>query len=65
MQSAVDDASGGAGSSRRSPPISAALSTMGQQLSSTFTELEQLDAGGELEAAFNEADSCNELRSAS
>ena len=34
---------------------------MGEQVSSTFTELEQLDAGGELEDAFNEADSCDEL----
>ncbi len=36
---------------------------MGDQLSSTFTELKQLDAGGELETAFNEADSCDELQS--
>ena len=37
----------------------------GEQLSSTFTELEQLDAGGELEDAFEEADSCDELTSGS
>ena len=64
MQSAVDDVSGverrrrGGHRCQRGhrPPWA-------QQLSSTFTELEQLDAGGELETAFNEADSCDELRS--
>ncbi len=38
---------------------------MGSRLSSTFTELEELDAGGELEDAFSEADSCDELTSGS
>ena len=31
---------------------------MGSQLSSTFSDLEQLDASGELEDAFRESDSC-------
>jgi hypothetical protein len=43
--------------------ITGTLSTIGQQLSSTFTQLEQLDASGELETAFKEADSCKELQS--
>jgi hypothetical protein len=38
---------------------------MGSRLSSTFTELEKLDPGGELEDAFSEADSCKELSSGS
>jgi len=43
--------------------ISQELSTMGQQISSTFTELEQIDAKGELEDAFSQSDSCKELGS--
>ena len=62
IQRAVDDISGVSGVVEAVTAVSAAISTMGTQLSSTFTELEQLDAGGELEAAFNEADSCDELR---
>ena len=38
---------------------------MGSRLSTTFTELEKLDSGGELEDAFKEADSCDELTSGS
>jgi cell division protein ZapA (FtsZ GTPase activity inhibitor) len=41
--------------------ISKTLSTMSQQISSTFSELEQLDAQGELEDAFKQSDSCNDL----
>ena len=63
IQRAVDDISGVSGVVEAVTAVSAAISTMGTQLSSTFTELEQLDAGGELEAAFNEADSCDQLRS--
>ena len=43
--------------------ISQELATMGQQISSTFSELEQLDAKGELEDAFSQSDSCKELGS--
>ena len=63
VQNAVDDVSDPSGIVAAITAISAAVSTMSQQFSSTFTELEQLDAGGELETAFNEADSCAELRS--
>ena len=63
MQNAVDDASGVSGVVEAVTAVSAAISALGVQFSSTFTELEQLDAGGELEAAFNEADSCDELQS--
>ena len=63
IQSVVDDVSGVSGVVEAVTAVSAAISAMGAQLSSTFAELEQLDAGGELEAAFKEADSCNELES--
>ena len=63
IKSAVDNASGVSGAVAAVTAISAALSTMGDQLSSTVAELKQLDAGGELEAAFNEADSCKTLQS--
>lgn len=41
--------------------ISENFSMMGQQISSTFRELEQLDAQGELADAFEQSDSCQEL----
>ena len=40
----------------------AALTTMGQQVSATVEELEQLDAGSELSDAFDNADACRDLR---
>jgi phage-related protein len=63
IQSAVDDASGVSGVMQAVTAISTALSTMASQVSSTVAELKQLDAGGELEAAFNDADSCKDLQS--
>jgi hypothetical protein len=63
VQNAVDDVSDPSGIVAAITAISGAVTTMGQQFSSTLTELEQLDAGGDLETAFNEADSCNELQS--
>jgi hypothetical protein len=63
VQSAIDDAEGLSGLVGAVTAIGTALSTMGDKLSSTMTQLEQLDAGGELETAFKEADSCNDLQS--
>jgi methyl-accepting chemotaxis protein len=63
MKTAVDDVSDASEVVEAVTTVSATLSTMGQQLSSTFAELKQLDAGGELERAFSEADSCDELES--
>ena len=34
---------------------------MGTQVSSTISDLESLDAKGELESAFKDASSCNDL----
>ena len=63
MKSAVDDVSGVSELVEAATAVSGALSLMGEQLSATFSELEQLDPGGELEQAFSEADSCDELES--
>ena len=40
--------------------VGATVQTMRQQISATFTNLEQLDASQELETAFQDADSCAE-----
>ena len=44
--------------------VSTTLGEMAQQVASTFQELDQLDASNELEQAFEDADSCDEIRSA-
>lgn len=62
IQTAVDDASPTDILSTVST-VSEALGSMAQQVSSTFEELDQLDASNELEQAFEEADSCDEIRS--
>ena len=61
IKSAADDASGVSGVLAAVSTITGTLSTIGEQLSSAFTELEQLDAGGELETALKEADSCQDI----
>ena len=43
--------------------LSATMTAIGGQVSSTFEQLEQLDAGGELQDAFENSGSCDELRS--
>lgn len=63
IKTAVDDVSGAGEVAPAVTAVSATLATMGAQLSSTFAELEQLDPAGELERAFSEADSCDELES--
>jgi hypothetical protein len=63
IESAVDDVTDLSGAVQAVTTVSAAISTMGTQLSSTFAELEKLDPGGELEQAFRDADSCDELQS--
>jgi hypothetical protein len=62
VQTDVEGASGASGLAQAVASVGAALSTLGEQLSATFNELEQLDPGGELEDAFAEADACEELR---
>ena len=59
IESALNDSS--ANTLTTIATVSSTLVTMGNQLTSTFNELEQLDAKGELEDAFNAADSCDQL----
>jgi hypothetical protein len=58
IEDAVDD---GGGLATTISAVTTALSSMGEQLSAAFTSLQQLDPGGELEDAFRDADSCDEL----
>ena len=62
LKSTVDDASPTDILSTVST-VTAKLGTMSQQVASTFTQLDELDASNELEQAFEEADSCDEIRS--
>jgi uncharacterized protein YukE len=61
IESAADGASGVSETLSAVSTISATLATMGNQVSSTLDELEQLDAEGELTAAFENAESCSSL----
>ena len=58
IEDAVED---GGGVAATVSAVTGALSAMGQQLAAAFSSLEQLDAGGELEDAFRDAESCDEL----
>ena len=58
IEDAVED---GGGVAATVSAVTGALSPMGQQLAAAFSSLEQLDAGGELEDAFRDAESCDEL----
>ena len=49
------------GFSPRVPTITSALAKMGTDVKSTFSELESLDAKGELESAFQDSSSCSDL----
>jgi hypothetical protein len=59
ISSAVDSS---AGTLAAISAISGTLTTMADQVSSTFEQLEELDAGDELRDAFDDADSCDELQ---
>ena len=59
-QSSIEKASTVAGAISA---VTNTLSTMSNQVTSTFTQLQQLDAKGELEQAFEDADSCQSLTS--
>lgn len=61
IEDAVDGDGGSLGATVGA--VTEALSAMGQQLAATFTALEGLDPGGELEDAFRDAESCDELES--
>jgi hypothetical protein len=66
MQSAVDNkASGVSGAMAAASSVTSTLSTMGTQINSAASQLEQADAKGELQQAFKKASSCKSLTSSS
>jgi hypothetical protein len=65
IETAVDDASGVNGVVSAVATVSTTLATMGDQVSSTVTSLEQLDPKGELQTAFEQSSACQQLSSSS
>jgi hypothetical protein len=63
IRAAVDDADGLAGVADAVGTISTSISAMGTALQETLQALDTSDAGGELETALEEADSCDQLTS--
>jgi hypothetical protein len=61
IESAADDVSGVSGVLTAVSTVTGALAAMGTQVSSTFDELNQLDATGELKQAFEDAAPCRDL----
>jgi hypothetical protein len=61
IEDAVDGASGVSGILDAVSVVSSTLVKMGSKVSSTITSFQDLDAKGELESAFKQADSCTEL----
>jgi methyl-accepting chemotaxis protein len=61
IQDAVAGASGVSEALSAVSTVSATLVTMGDQISETVQNLRQVDADGELQAAFDEAGSCAEV----
>ena len=61
----IDDAVQGADTAQELvaafPTVTQTLTTMSNDVASAFSSLQQLDAGGELEDAFSQAQSCDEL----
>jgi hypothetical protein len=65
MQSAVQKASGVNGAVTAASSITATLSTVGTQISSAASKLDQADPKGELDQAFKNAPACKSLTSSS
>jgi uncharacterized protein YoxC len=65
IETAVDDVSGASGVLTAVSTVSTALLAMGNQVTSAVQELEQVDVEGDLEEAFRNADSCEDLTSSS
>jgi hypothetical protein len=65
IEDAVKDVSGASGVLTAVSVVSTTVVSMGSQLQTTFTELQQLDAKGELETAFEQADACKTLTNSS
>lgn len=65
IEDAVSGASGVAGVIAAVPTISSTLTKAAEQVSSTLTGFQDLDAAGELESAFKSSSSCQDLTSGS
>jgi phage-related protein len=61
IQDAVDDVQGITGITSAVSSVAASLTAMGEAFQETFDRLETLDASGELEQAFDDAEACDEL----
>jgi hypothetical protein len=58
IQTAIDNASGTSGALATVSTVSATLVTMGNDLRTTFQQLDQIDGQGELADAFQQSDAC-------
>jgi phage-related protein len=58
ISDAMYNASGAAGAVTAASTIGTSLVEMGDHVSTAFQQLQDLDAGGELQSAFEQADSC-------
>jgi hypothetical protein len=63
IQATVSGAAGVQELVQAATSVASTISLMSQQLEQTFRELQQLDAGSELSAAFENADACQSLSS--
>src|SRR5262245_12009552 len=61
IQDAVKNVSGTSSALQAISTVSSTLSTLGNQVTTAFTSIQQLDTKGELEKAFRNADSCKAL----
>jgi|SRR5215211_2228402 len=65
IDEAMDNASGTAGAVTAASTIGTSLVTMADQVSTAFQQLQDIDAQGELESAFESGDSCAGLTTTS
>ena len=63
IDGAIKDAKNGGSLVGALSTVTSTISTMGTQVQTAFTDLENLDPGGELESAFKNASSCKSLTS--
>ncbi len=61
IEDAVKGASGVSGVLTAVPTVTATFATMGTEVKTTFTDLQGLDAKGELKSAFTNSSACNTL----
>ena len=61
IENAVKGASGVSGVLTAVPTVTATFATMGTEVKTTFTDLQGLDAKGELKTAFTNSSACNTL----